>query len=395
MSDSPLLIELKAMASAMVTSIHGYVSELLSGYAPLVSGRIPAIYLPSYMDIVQEFSSISAFPATGAVQTIYLDQSTNLTYRWSGSTYLRIDPSPGTTDSLTQGTVNLYLQTAAGAIGLKIANALSELSAVAATARANLGLGGAALLNVGTTAGTVCAGDDSRLSGVGGSSTPDPLIYLPLTGTDGSTIITDLTNASNVMVVGSARISTAKSCLGAGSSLTLSGDGSCLVIPGDPRFSFVSRNSSLSFWVYFISASPQQYARLFQSIDGDLYSALSLFFNANTLDLWFNLSSPGGHFNIFSSYVVTLSSGVWYYVEYDRNYNDHYLSLDGNIISHVSSTLPLQPTLSDMVIGGQSVGSGRSIEGYMWDFLILPYCRNTTNFTRPSRPFDYTGYSGP
>lgn len=37
----------------------------------------------------------------------------------------------------------------------------------ASTARANLGLGGAATLNVGTTAGTVAAGNDSRITGAG------------------------------------------------------------------------------------------------------------------------------------------------------------------------------------------------------------------------------------
>lgn len=41
---------------------------------------------------------------------------------------------------------------------------LSDL-ANAGTARTNLGLGGAAVLNVGTTAGTVAAGDDSRFGG--------------------------------------------------------------------------------------------------------------------------------------------------------------------------------------------------------------------------------------
>lgn len=43
---------------------------------------------------------------------------------------------------------------------------LSDLAS-ASTARTNLGLGGAALLNVGTTAGTVAAGDDSRFGAIG------------------------------------------------------------------------------------------------------------------------------------------------------------------------------------------------------------------------------------
>jgi hypothetical protein len=45
---------------------------------------------------------------------------------------------------------------------LQKANNLSDVASVSGS-RANLGLGGAAVLNVGTTAGTVAAGDDSRI----------------------------------------------------------------------------------------------------------------------------------------------------------------------------------------------------------------------------------------
>ncbi|MFF7147486.1 hypothetical protein ACFZAO_05355 [Streptomyces griseoaurantiacus] len=46
---------------------------------------------------------------------------------------------------------------------LEASNNLSDLGS-ASTARGNLGLGGAAVLNIGTTTGTVAAGDDSRLT---------------------------------------------------------------------------------------------------------------------------------------------------------------------------------------------------------------------------------------
>lgn len=49
-------------------------------------------------------------------------------------------------------------------IYLLVSNNLSDLTSVS-TARTNLGLGGAAVLNVGTTAGTVAAGNDSRITG--------------------------------------------------------------------------------------------------------------------------------------------------------------------------------------------------------------------------------------
>lgn len=62
---------------------------------------IPTSLLPSYVDDVIEYSSKSSFPAAGATGKIYIDTSTNLTYRWSGSTYVEISPSLalGTTSS--------------------------------------------------------------------------------------------------------------------------------------------------------------------------------------------------------------------------------------------------------------------------------------------------------
>jgi hypothetical protein len=69
----------------------------------------------------------------------------------------------GTKNNANWTLIDTTLKTIADVRLLKASN-LSDI-ANASTARANLGLGGAATLNVGTAVGTVAAGDDSRISG--------------------------------------------------------------------------------------------------------------------------------------------------------------------------------------------------------------------------------------
>ena len=65
-----------------------------SGVATLdANGKVPSSQLPSYVDDVLEYAARSLFPSTGTSGIIYVDTSTNLTYRWSGSDYVEISPS--------------------------------------------------------------------------------------------------------------------------------------------------------------------------------------------------------------------------------------------------------------------------------------------------------------
>lgn len=50
---------------------------------------------------VRPYANLGAFPATGAVKTIYIAEDTNKTYRWTGSAYVEISPSPTQTSDLT------------------------------------------------------------------------------------------------------------------------------------------------------------------------------------------------------------------------------------------------------------------------------------------------------
>lgn len=66
---------------------NGGVAELDS------TGRVPSSQLPSYVDDVLEYNTLSSFPPTGEDGKIYIAEDTNLQYRWSGTQYVEISPS--------------------------------------------------------------------------------------------------------------------------------------------------------------------------------------------------------------------------------------------------------------------------------------------------------------
>lgn len=88
----------------------------VSGGIPTLDefARIPPSQLPSYVDDVLDFATTAQFPATGEGGKIYIaiNQGTAASptrqYRWTGSVYAEINPSPGTTDALAEGSTNLY-----------------------------------------------------------------------------------------------------------------------------------------------------------------------------------------------------------------------------------------------------------------------------------------------
>jgi hypothetical protein len=115
--------------------------NVANGYCGLnSSGQVASAQLPSYVDDVLEYSTTGGFPATGEAGKIYVATGVNKTYRWSGSTYVEIAASPGTTDSLTEGSTNLYFTNARARAALPdaIGIAVSDEGTNLATGSANL-----------------------------------------------------------------------------------------------------------------------------------------------------------------------------------------------------------------------------------------------------------------
>nr|DAW07516.1 MAG TPA: tail protein [Caudoviricetes sp.] len=103
-------------------------------FPKLSGGLIPASYLPSYVDDVIEAASLSAFPSTGEAGKIYVATNTNLTYRWSGTTYVEISPSL----ALGETSTTAY----AGDKGKANATAIAALKAITISAGTGLTGGG-------------------------------------------------------------------------------------------------------------------------------------------------------------------------------------------------------------------------------------------------------------
>ncbi len=132
--------------------------------ASKLSGTISSSNLPSYVDDVLEYTAKANFPKEGEKGKIYVDVTTNLTYRWSGTAYVEISPSLalGTTSATayrgdygkiaydhSQTTGNPH-KTTAGDIGLGNVGNFKAVSTVASqglsdteksNARANIGAG--------------------------------------------------------------------------------------------------------------------------------------------------------------------------------------------------------------------------------------------------------------
>lgn len=85
-----------------------YVDDKMATKADLISWKIPASQLPSYVDDVLEFDNITQFPNPGEKEKIYISTDNNHQWRWTGAHYQQMVSSPWSTDAIPEGSQNLY-----------------------------------------------------------------------------------------------------------------------------------------------------------------------------------------------------------------------------------------------------------------------------------------------
>ena len=109
-------------------------------YATLTDGKVPSSQLPSYVDDVIEVTNLAGLPVSGEVSKIYVTLDTNKTYRWSGSVYIEISASPGSTDSVTEGSINKYYTDARASAAAPVQSVAGRTGIVTLT-KSDVGLG--------------------------------------------------------------------------------------------------------------------------------------------------------------------------------------------------------------------------------------------------------------
>lgn len=119
------------------------ITNVNNGLAKLDgTGKIASAQLPGYVDDVVEFANLAAFPGAGATGILYVALDSNKPYRWSGSAYVEISASPGSTDAVPEGATNKYYTDARadaranGRITALVGNTAVDLAAAYAAAKA-------------------------------------------------------------------------------------------------------------------------------------------------------------------------------------------------------------------------------------------------------------------
>ena len=149
----------------------------------ITSGVFDQARLPSYVDDVLEYTNLASFPVTGETGKIYVDLTTNKTYRWSGSTYIYI--TSGAVDSVAGKTGVVTLDKAD--VGLSNVDNTADASKNVATAA------------TWTTARTISLGGD-----LSGSASVNGSADVTITAAIGANTVTnaDLRDSAALSVIG-------------------------------------------------------------------------------------------------------------------------------------------------------------------------------------------------
>lgn len=151
----------------------------LQAKADLVNGKVPATQLPSYVDdVVEGYYYDSKFYEESTHVTeidpekgkIYVDLATEKTYRWGGSAYAEISPSPDLTGYKTKQTA-VTDPTASGTAVAFIDSISQNANGVVTPTKKTVANAVASTSGAGGSAGLMTAADKEKLNGIAAGAT--------------------------------------------------------------------------------------------------------------------------------------------------------------------------------------------------------------------------------
>jgi len=199
--------------------------QLAGNYATLVNGKVPASELPSYVDDVLEFNNLASFPSSGESDKIYIAKDSNKTYRWSGSAYVEISASPGSTDSVTEGSINKYYTDARASAAAPVQSVSGKIGVVTLSP-SDIGAASAAHTHDRLTNNNkeVILGEDGRLT------LPDNLVID--NGIISNMVVNSLGEGTYISTGSQIEVAGAKTFISNGVTNSVGGDGDSSVLTG-------------------------------------------------------------------------------------------------------------------------------------------------------------------
>jgi hypothetical protein len=195
-------------------------------------------------------------------------------------------------------------------------------------------------------------------------------LILPFNEANDATTFVDYSPAGqSIAANGNAKISTAS---GSPRLRIDGGSNSCVRITGDRKLNPGSGDFGIAFR-YQKLGSPQSFARLFQTRDGDLTCGIALFIDTGTSEnsLYLAMSSNGSSNDIKAQVVATLHATNEQHIELDKVGTTVTLYIDGvSAHSFTSSATPYFNINDTWILGGQT-GTSRSVNGYIRDFQAV------------------------
>ena len=321
-------------------SIPGTQKGQPNGVAGLdANGTVPAAQLPSYVDDVLEFSSVAALPATGETGKIYITTDTNSQYRWSGTQYVLLTASPGSTDAVPEGAVNKYW-TLARTLGSALTGLVITNPAVIAATDTVLAAFGKLQKQITDLAASVAnkasKGSNSDITALTGLTTP---LSVGQGGTGSASGVPDMAGAS----VGAAGTKGLVPAPAAGATRFLSSLGTWLAINASASWGNITGT---------LSAQSDLQTALDAKLASNLAEFTIIYPNGGTqaapatvaLNSEYSTANPFAGFNVITQ-VEILYSGNWYQVCVATVSGQVY----GAICGQVGSNIILKTALTGLI----------------------------------------------